>query len=82
GCDRRVTASWSRPEGVRPRSNEARPWPAQRAYSKAGFREFGRRRQSKLMGGRLWDTIYMECLASEFTGSVFADLLAPDVPRA
>lgn len=54
----------------------------QRAYSKAGFREFGRRRQSKLMGGRLWDTIYMECLASEFTGSVFADLLAPDVPRA
>lgn len=54
----------------------------QRAYSKAGFREFGRRRQSKLMGGRLWDTIYMECLASEFTGSVFADLLAPDAPRA
>jgi RimJ/RimL family protein N-acetyltransferase len=54
----------------------------QRAYSRAGFREFGRRRQSKLMGGRLWDTVYMECLASEFTGSVLANLLASDVPRA
>jgi diamine N-acetyltransferase len=38
-----------------------------RAYEKAGFRECGRRRESKLMGGRLWDQIYMECLATEFT---------------
>lgn len=36
-----------------------------RAYEKAGFREFGRRRESKFMGGRLWDTIYMDCLAGE-----------------
>jgi RimJ/RimL family protein N-acetyltransferase len=37
-----------------------------RAYVKAGFREFGRRRESVWMGGRFWDTIYMECLASDF----------------
>jgi RimJ/RimL family protein N-acetyltransferase len=37
-----------------------------RAYTKAGFREFGRRREAKMMGGHLWDVIYMECLASEF----------------
>jgi diamine N-acetyltransferase len=39
---------------------------ARRAYEKAGFRECGRRRASVWMGGRLWDTIYMECLASDF----------------
>ncbi len=36
-----------------------------RAYEKAGFRECGRRRESVWMGGRLWDTIFMECLAGE-----------------
>lgn len=36
-----------------------------RAYEKAGFREFARRRESVWMGGRLWDTIYMECLAPD-----------------
>ena len=36
---------------------------ARRAYEKAGFRECGRRRESVWMGGRLWDTIYMEALA-------------------
>jgi diamine N-acetyltransferase len=49
-----------------------------RAYEKAGFREFGRRRESKQMGGRLWDQIYMECLASEFISPVLAPLFAPD----
>lgn len=39
---------------------------ARRAHEKAGFREFGRRRASVWMGGRLWDTIYMECLAAAF----------------
>ncbi|MGI8857633.1 MAG: GNAT family N-acetyltransferase [Thermomicrobiales bacterium] len=52
-----------------------------RAYEKAGFREFGRRRESKLMGGRLWDQVYMECLASEFTSPVLAPFFAPDEPR-
>jgi len=37
------------------------------AYKKAGFREIGQRRQCQLMDGRLWDEIYMECLATEFT---------------
>ncbi len=37
-----------------------------RAYQKAGFNEFGRRRKSRMMGGRLWDEIYMDCLSSEF----------------
>jgi RimJ/RimL family protein N-acetyltransferase len=29
----------------------------------AGFREFTRRRQAHFVGGRLWDVIYLECLA-------------------
>lgn len=37
-----------------------------KAYRKAGFLEYGRRRQSHFMGGRLWDSIYMESLSSEF----------------
>jgi RimJ/RimL family protein N-acetyltransferase len=51
-----------------------------RAYVKAGFREFGRRRESQLMGGKLWDVVYMECLASEFTSPVLAKILMPDGP--
>jgi diamine N-acetyltransferase len=38
-----------------------------RAYEKAGFREIGRRRQCRLVAGFLWDDVYMDCLASEFT---------------
>lgn len=53
----------------------------QRAYAKVGFREFGRRRQSQRMGGKRWDTIYMDCLASDFTSTVLAAIFAPDVPR-
>ena len=52
-----------------------------RAYEKAGFREFGRRRQCRAANGRLWDTIYMECLSTEFTSPVLATILAPDQPR-
>jgi RimJ/RimL family protein N-acetyltransferase len=37
-----------------------------RAYNRAGFRECGRRRQNYLLGGRRWDTIFMECLASDY----------------
>lgn len=43
---------------------------AVKAYQKAGFLEYGRRRQSHFMGGRLWDSIYMECVASEFECTV------------
>jgi RimJ/RimL family protein N-acetyltransferase len=50
----------------------------QRAYEKAGFHMFGRRHECHWMGGRLWDEIYMECLASEFESPVLARLFAPD----
>ncbi len=53
----------------------------QRAYTKAGFREFGRRRQAQFMGGRLWDVIFMECLAAEFTSPVLGRVFVPDQPR-
>lgn len=36
-----------------------------RAYQKAGFREYGRRREAWLHNGRRWDVVYMEVLASE-----------------
>ena len=52
-----------------------------RAYQKAGFREFGRRREAQLMGDRLWDVVYMECLASEFTSPVLGAIFTPDEPR-
>jgi diamine N-acetyltransferase len=35
------------------------------AYTKAGFREFGRRREAIRADGRRYDIIYMECLARE-----------------
>lgn len=53
----------------------------QAAYRKAGFREFGRRRQCSLLNGQLLDMIYMECLASEFTSLVLSKTFAPDTPR-
>lgn len=37
-----------------------------KAYKKAGFVEYGRRRQSHFIGGRLWDSVFMECLSTEF----------------
>jgi len=52
-----------------------------RAYEKAGFREIGRRREAKWMGGRLWDIIYMDCLATEFESPVLSKIFAPDEPR-
>jgi len=52
-----------------------------RAYERAGFREVGRRRQGHRMGGRRWDVIYMDCLASEFTSPVLGRVFVPDLPR-
>ena len=37
-----------------------------KAYQKAGFKEYGRRRECRLMGGELWDEIHMDCLSTEF----------------
>jgi RimJ/RimL family protein N-acetyltransferase len=36
-----------------------------RAYTKAGFREIGRQRENYVMGGRRYDTVYMEVLSGE-----------------
>jgi RimJ/RimL family protein N-acetyltransferase len=52
-----------------------------RAYQKAGFREFGRRRQSDRVNGVYYDEIYMDCLATEFESPVLSHVLAPDVSR-
>jgi RimJ/RimL family protein N-acetyltransferase len=52
-----------------------------RAYQKAGFREIGRRRASQLLAGEWIDTIYMDCLASEFESPVLARVFVPDEPR-
>lgn len=52
-----------------------------RAYEKAGFKEYGRRRQAHRMGGRAWDAILMDCLATEFTSPVLGTVFTPDTPR-
>jgi diamine N-acetyltransferase len=54
---------------------------AQRAYTKAGFRETGRRRQAKFMGGKLWDMVSMDCLSTEFVSPVLSKILVPDEIR-
>lgn len=53
----------------------------QRAYARVGFREYGRRRQCWPMGGRWWDEVHMDCLATEFVSPVLARIFAPGVPR-
>ncbi len=54
---------------------------ARRAYEKAGYREIGRRRRARWMGGRLWDEILMDCLATEFQSPVLSRVFVPDEPR-
>lgn len=46
-----------------------------RAYTRAGFREIGRRREARRMGGRAYDIVLMDCLASEFQSPVLYRLL-------
>ena len=52
-----------------------------KAYEKVGFQTIGTRRKSKMMGGKLWDTIYMEALADAFESPVLSKVLVPDQPR-
>ncbi len=46
-----------------------------RAYRRAGFRMAGRQRQAKRRGGRPYDLILMDCLATEFRGGTLNYLL-------
>jgi diamine N-acetyltransferase len=39
---------------------------ALRAYEKVGFREIGRRRGARVLAGRRYDVVLMDCLAEEF----------------
>lgn len=52
-----------------------------RAYERAGFCHAGRLREAYWMGGRFWDVLLMDCLASEFSSPVLGGILAPDSPR-
>lgn len=52
----------------------------QRAYARAGFRQIGRRTRVWPMGGRLWDEIFMECLADDFVSPVLGNVFVPDAP--
>jgi diamine N-acetyltransferase len=49
-----------------------------RCYERVGFREMGRRRQSRWYNGRFWDEIHMDILASEFTSPVLGAVFAVD----
>jgi diamine N-acetyltransferase len=48
---------------------------AVRAYTRAGFRVMGRRREAHRIGRRAYDVIYMDCLATEFQSRVLHRLL-------
>jgi RimJ/RimL family protein N-acetyltransferase len=48
-----------------------------RAYTRAGFRVIGSRREAHRFGGQLDAVIYMDCLASEFESPVLRSLTAP-----
>jgi diamine N-acetyltransferase len=49
-----------------------------RAYQKAGFKEVGRRRECRMMGGTLWDEVHMDCISSEFESPLLRGLYAPE----
>lgn len=53
-----------------------------RAYTRAGFREFGRRRECVRLAGRVYDEVYMDCLATEFTTPLRPIVAALDTPTA
>ncbi len=49
-----------------------------RAYARAGFRDAGRLREAHRLGGRAYDVILMDCLATEFRSPVLHLLLPPE----
>jgi diamine N-acetyltransferase len=50
----------------------------QRAYARAGFTEYGRRRSCRWMGGRWWDDVHMDALTSEFVSPVLEEVFQRD----
>lgn len=52
------------------------------AFAQAGFREFGRRRECRFMDGRLWNLVYMDCLATDFGGSILGRIFGSVVLAA
>jgi diamine N-acetyltransferase len=52
--------------------------PAIRAYSKAGFREIGRRRGAVVTYGKRHDQVLMDAVADEFTDSVLVKQAPPN----
>lgn len=42
---------------------------AQKCYQKCGFKEYGRRRQCKYVDGKYYDTVEMDILKEEFSGT-------------
>lgn len=52
---------------------------AVRAYSRAGFRVIGERRESRYLAGQVGGELYMDCLATEFT-SPLLHRLGEEVP--
>lgn len=53
-----------------------------RAYERAGFKEMGRRREADMIGGRRYDEIFMDCIATEFESPVLGEIFVPDTPRS
>lgn len=49
-----------------------------RAYLKAGYREYGRRREAWLHNGQRWDIVYMEVIASEWDSPKMRRMLTAD----
>lgn len=51
-----------------------------RAYKRAGFREIGHRREARRFGGKAYDVIYMDCIATDFKSAVLCKFL-PNTER-
>lgn len=54
---------------------------AVRCYEKCGFKFIGKRREAKRIAGKVFDIIYMDVLASEFTGGYIPKLLLRSAPE-
>ncbi len=54
---------------------------AMASYRKVGFREIGRRRQARIVGGEPHDVVLMDLLASEFESPVVKASLERDTAR-